>query len=70
MIALDSPEVETPEAVAGRLRRALSYKRPSELVAAPDRGMKYLPRAAAYAKLEALVAGARAVLGQAAGASR
>ncbi len=70
VIALDSPEVETPEAVAGRLRRALSYKQPSELVAAPDCGMKYLPRAVAYAKLEALVAGARAVLGQAAGASR
>jgi 5-methyltetrahydropteroyltriglutamate--homocysteine methyltransferase len=70
VIALDSADVETPEAVTGRLRRALPYKRPSELVAAPDCGMKYLPRKAAYAKLEALVAGARAVVEQAAGASR
>jgi 5-methyltetrahydropteroyltriglutamate--homocysteine methyltransferase len=31
------------------------------LVAAPDCGMKYLPRDAAFAKLQALVAGARLV---------
>jgi 5-methyltetrahydropteroyltriglutamate--homocysteine methyltransferase len=70
VVALDSPEVENPETVAARLLRALPYKRPSELVAAPDCGMKYLPREAAYAKLEALVAGARAVVEQATGASR
>ena len=34
---------------------------PRELVAAPDCGMKYLPRDAAFAKLQALVAGARLV---------
>ena len=34
---------------------------PQELVVAPDCGMKYLPREAAYAKLQALVAGAEAV---------
>jgi 5-methyltetrahydropteroyltriglutamate--homocysteine methyltransferase len=61
VIALDSPAVESAEEVAGRIRRALPYKRPAELVAAPDCGMKYLPRDAAFAKLEALVAGARAV---------
>jgi 5-methyltetrahydropteroyltriglutamate--homocysteine methyltransferase len=70
VIALDSPEVETPETVAERLRRALSHKQPSELVAAPDCGMKYLPREAAYAKLEALVAGAKAVREQPAVPSR
>jgi 5-methyltetrahydropteroyltriglutamate--homocysteine methyltransferase len=31
------------------------------LVAAPDCGMKYLPRDVAYGKLESLVAGAAAV---------
>ena len=33
----------------------------ARLVAAPDCGMKYLPRDVAYAKLEALVAGAELV---------
>ena len=60
VIALDSPEVETPEAIAEHLSRALEHKRGDELVAAPDCGMKYLPRGAAFAKLEAMVAGARA----------
>jgi hypothetical protein len=34
-------------------------RRAVELTAAPDRGMTYLSRDAAYGKLEALVAGAR-----------
>ena len=47
--------------MAERIRRALPYKSAAELVAAPDCGMKYLPRDAAFAKLQALVAGARLV---------
>ena len=54
-------DVETPETVAERMRRALPYKSAAQLVAAPDCGMKYLPRDAAFAKLQALVAGARLV---------
>ena len=61
VLALDTADVETPETVAERLRRALPYKSAAELVAAPDCGMKYLPRDAAFAKLQALVAGARLV---------
>ena len=61
VIALDTAEVETPETVAGRIRRALPHKEAAELIAAPDCGMKYLPREAAFAKLEALVAGAELV---------
>ncbi|HEY0364044.1 MAG TPA: hypothetical protein VGC83_17325, partial [Solirubrobacteraceae bacterium] len=61
VIALDTAEVETPETVAGRIRRALPHKDAAELIAAPDCGMKYLPREAAFAKLEALVAGAELV---------
>jgi len=61
VIALDSAEVETPDAVAERIRRALRFKPVEELVAAPDCGMKYLPRDAAFAKLQALVAGAEMV---------
>jgi len=61
VIDLDSHELETPEEVARRIRKALPYKRPDELTAAPDCGMKYLPRDVAYAKLESLVAGAAIV---------
>ena len=61
VLALDSADVETPETVAERIRRALPYKSAAELVVAPDCGMKYLPRDAAFAKLQALVAGARLV---------
>jgi 5-methyltetrahydropteroyltriglutamate--homocysteine methyltransferase len=69
VIALDSAEVETPETVAERLRRALPYKDASELIAAPDCGMKYLPRDAAFAKLQSLVAGARLVRDEVAAAA-
>ena len=61
---LDDVTVESPESVAARIRRALPYKQPSELVAAPDCGMKYLPRDAAFGKLEALAAGAAIVRGE------
>jgi 5-methyltetrahydropteroyltriglutamate--homocysteine methyltransferase len=61
VLNLDDERVETADVVADRIRRALPHKQPSELVAAPDCGMKYLPRASAYGKLEALVAGAAAV---------
>ena len=56
VIALDSEEVETPETVAERIRRAQPYA--ADLIAAPDCGMKYLSREAAFGKLQALVAGA------------
>jgi 5-methyltetrahydropteroyltriglutamate--homocysteine methyltransferase len=59
VIALDSDDVESAEIVAARLRRALPYTR--NLVAAPDCGMKYLTREAAFGKLESLVAGAQTV---------
>jgi 5-methyltetrahydropteroyltriglutamate--homocysteine methyltransferase len=59
-----SPEVETPELVAGRIRRALEFVDPERLMPAPDCGMKYLPRAVALAKLRALVAGAEIVRGE------
>jgi 5-methyltetrahydropteroyltriglutamate--homocysteine methyltransferase len=61
VLDLGSPEVETPEVVAGRIRRALEVVPPDRLVVAPDCGMKYLPRETAFAKLEAMVAGARLV---------
>jgi 5-methyltetrahydropteroyltriglutamate--homocysteine methyltransferase len=65
VIDLDDHAVETPETVAARIRRALPYKRPDELVAAPDCGMKYLPRDSAYGKLESLAAGAAIIRAEA-----
>ena len=52
---------ETPDVVARRLEAALKHVPAGRLVAAPDCGMKYLPRDVARAKLAALVAGARLV---------
>ena len=65
VLDLDDPTVESAETVADRIRRALPYKAATELVAAPDCGMKYLPRDVAYGKLEALVAGAAQVRSEA-----
>jgi 5-methyltetrahydropteroyltriglutamate--homocysteine methyltransferase len=61
VLDLGSPEVETPDVVAERIRRALEMVPPERLVVAPDCGMKYLPRERAFRKLEAMVAGARMV---------
>jgi 5-methyltetrahydropteroyltriglutamate--homocysteine methyltransferase len=58
---LGDPEVEQPEVVADRIRGALAHVPAVRLTIAPDCGMKYLPRATAYAKLRAMVDGARIV---------
>ena len=67
VISLGDPAPETPETVAARLRRALSHVAPERLVAAPDCGMKYIPRPTAFAKLKALAAGAAIVRREMAG---
>jgi 5-methyltetrahydropteroyltriglutamate--homocysteine methyltransferase len=61
VIDLSTADVETPQVVADRIRRALPYVAPERLVIAPDCGMKYLPRDAAFQKLCAMVEGARIV---------
>ena len=61
VIDLGDMNVETPQVVAGRLRAALRHVPAERLIAAPDCGMKYLPRAVAYAKMCAMVEGARIV---------
>jgi 5-methyltetrahydropteroyltriglutamate--homocysteine methyltransferase len=60
-IDLSTAEVETPEIVAARIRRALPYVDPANVIVAPDCGMKYLPRDSAFGKLRAMVEGARIV---------
>jgi len=64
VLDLGTAEVETPEVVADRIRRALGVVGPERLVVAPDCGMKYLPRGVALGKLEAMVSGARLVRGE------
>lgn len=59
VIDLDDMTVETPELVASRIRRALPYARPENIIVAPDCGMKYLPREIAFGKMKAMVAGAK-----------
>jgi 5-methyltetrahydropteroyltriglutamate--homocysteine methyltransferase len=58
VLDLNDTAVETPETVAARVRRALPYVPPERLVLAPDCGMKYLPRDAAFGKLTAMTAAA------------
>jgi 5-methyltetrahydropteroyltriglutamate--homocysteine methyltransferase len=58
---LGSPEIETAELVAERLRSALKHIPVDRLIAAPDCGMKYLSREVALGKLKALAAGAAIV---------
>ena len=67
VIDLASHEVESPELVASRIRRALPYVEAANLLVAPDCGMKYLPRAVAFGKLQSMVAGARLVRRELAG---
>jgi 5-methyltetrahydropteroyltriglutamate--homocysteine methyltransferase len=61
VVALDSNEPETPQIVAARIRAALKHIPADRLVLAPDCGMKYMPREAAFAKLKAMVEGAAIV---------
>jgi 5-methyltetrahydropteroyltriglutamate--homocysteine methyltransferase len=58
VLDLSTSEVETPEVVAKRVRRTLPHVPASQLVLAPDCGMKYLPQASAFGKLTALTAAA------------
>ena len=61
VLDLGTEVVETPELVAERIRAGLRVLPPERLVPAPDCGMKYLPRARAFAKLKALAEGAAIV---------
>ena len=59
VLDLNDPTAESPGTVAARLEAALRHVTAARLVAAPDCGMKYLPRDLAFAKLRALAEGAR-----------
>ncbi len=61
VLDLSDLTIEAPESIAARLREALRYVPPERLMAAPDCGMKYLPRSVAYRKLRAMTLGAAIV---------
>jgi len=61
VIDLSTMDIETPETVAARIRRALPHVSAERLVIAPDCGMKYLPRDVSFKKLQAMVAGTKIV---------
>ena len=61
VLDLSDPAPETPDQVAARIEAALGVIPLERLQVGPDCGMKYLPRDAAFAKLRALVEGARIV---------
>jgi 5-methyltetrahydropteroyltriglutamate--homocysteine methyltransferase len=58
VLNLGDETVETPDVVADRVRRALEHIPAERLILAPDCGMKYLPRDAAYGKLQSMTAAA------------
>jgi 5-methyltetrahydropteroyltriglutamate--homocysteine methyltransferase len=58
-IDLSDMRVESPQQVAARIERALPYVKAQDVIVAPDCGMKYLPRDVAFAKMCAMVEGAR-----------
>jgi 5-methyltetrahydropteroyltriglutamate--homocysteine methyltransferase len=61
VIDLSSNEIETAEIVAARIKRALPHVDAAKVIVAPDCGMKYLPRAVAFGKMQAMAAGAALV---------
>jgi 5-methyltetrahydropteroyltriglutamate--homocysteine methyltransferase len=61
VIDLANMSVETPDMVAGRIRKALEYVPAERIVVAPDCGMKYLARDVAFGKMQAMVEGAAIV---------
>ena len=64
VIDCGTEEIETVETVADRIRAALQHLPSERLVLAPDCGMKYLSRAAAFGKLKAMADAARIVRGE------
>jgi 5-methyltetrahydropteroyltriglutamate--homocysteine methyltransferase len=64
VIDLSTNDIESPDLVATRIRRALPFVNAADVIIAPDCGMKYLPREVAFGKLQAMVGGAQIVRSQ------
>jgi 5-methyltetrahydropteroyltriglutamate--homocysteine methyltransferase len=61
VIDVKSQEVESPDVVAARVRRALQFVSPDRLIVNPDCGLRNLPVEISRSKLRALTAGTAAV---------
>ena len=61
VLNLGNDEIESPETVAERIRRAFDHVAPERIVVAPDCGMKYMSREIAFGKLKAMCDGAAIV---------
>jgi len=61
VIDVKDEAVETADVVAARIRKALEFIAPDKMLVSPDCGMKFMPRARAFAKLKAMVEGTRIV---------
>ena len=61
VIDVKGHEVETPEMVAERIRKALQFVPAERLHILPDCGCLHLPREVAFNKLKVMVQGARLV---------
>jgi len=61
VIDVKTEDVETPEIVAERIRKAAQFVPPERMFVLPDCGLFHLPRDVAFAKLRAMVQGARIV---------
>ena len=64
VVDVKDTRVETPEEVAARIRRGLEIVPPERLWLNPDCGLRHLPPAVAFGKLEALARGAALVRGE------
>jgi 5-methyltetrahydropteroyltriglutamate--homocysteine methyltransferase len=69
VLDLSGTEVESADTVAQRIRRALPHVPADRIVVAPDCGLKYLPRDAAFGKMRAMVEGAALVRTELSGGS-
>ena len=61
VLDLADMEIESPETIAQRIRRALPHHDAEKIIVAPDCGLKYLPRNVAYGKMKAMADGAAIV---------
>lgn len=61
VIDVKDKKIETAEIVAARIRQALKHIPANRMYVVPDCGMKFMPRARAFGKLKAMVAGTRIV---------
>ena len=70
VIDVKNPQPESPQMIAGRVRRALQVLPPDRVMVNPDCGLRHLPADMARAKLRAMSAGAAQVRAEVLGTSQ